>query len=81
MEHTGKPKAVVLFSGGVDSTTCLAIATREGFDLYALSFYYHQRHRVEVESARRVASLMDVKEQTSGDTLVRHRCTKLGIRL
>jgi 7-cyano-7-deazaguanine synthase len=62
MEHTGKPKAVVLFSGGVDSTTCLAIAAREGFDLYALSFYYHQRHRVEVESARRVASLMDVKE-------------------
>lgn len=55
-------KAVVLFSGGLDSTTCLAIAKSEGFEPYALSFHYHQRHRVEVEAARRVASALGVQE-------------------
>ncbi|MCE5244950.1 MAG: 7-cyano-7-deazaguanine synthase QueC [Syntrophobacteraceae bacterium] len=55
-------KAVVLFSGGLDSTTCLAIAKSEGFEPYALSFHYHQRHRVEVEAARRVASALGVRE-------------------
>ncbi|MGV8075533.1 MAG: 7-cyano-7-deazaguanine synthase QueC [Syntrophobacteraceae bacterium] len=55
-------KAVVLFSGGIDSTTCLAVARSEGYDLYALSFYYHQRHRIEVDAARRVASSFGVKE-------------------
>ncbi len=62
MDQRDRPKAVVLFSGGVDSTTCLAIADREGFEPYALSFFYHQRHRVEVESARRVASAMNVRD-------------------
>ncbi|GKT06901.1 7-cyano-7-deazaguanine synthase QueC [Desulforhabdus sp. TSK] len=56
------PKAVVLFSGGLDSTTCLAIAKIEGYDPYALSFHYHQRHRVEIEAARRVASVLGVRE-------------------
>ncbi len=56
------PRAVVLFSGGVDSTTCLAIARSEGYEPYALSFYYHQRHRVELEAARRVASALKVVE-------------------
>lgn len=55
-------KAVVVFSGGVDSTTCLAIAKTEGYELYALSFYYHQRHRVEIEAARRVAEAFGVKQ-------------------
>lgn len=55
-------KAVVLFSGGIDSTTCLAIAKAEGFDACALSFYYHQRHRVEVDMARRAASVLGVHE-------------------
>ncbi len=55
-------KAVVLVSGGVDSTTCLAIAGAEGYELYALSFDYHQRHRVETEAARRVASAFGVRE-------------------
>lgn len=54
-------KAVVLFSGGIDSTTCLAIARAEGFAPYALSFFYHQRHRVEVEAARRVVGVMGVR--------------------
>ncbi len=61
-EAGGSPRAVVLFSGGVDSTTCLAIARSEGFDLYALSFFYHQRHGVELKASRRVAAQMGVKE-------------------
>lgn len=48
-------KAVVLLSGGVDSTTCLAIARAEGFAPYALSFRYGQRHSIELDAARRVA--------------------------
>jgi 7-cyano-7-deazaguanine synthase len=47
--------AVVLLSGGLDSTTCLAVATREGFAVHALSFRYGQRHAHEVEAARRIA--------------------------
>ena len=49
------PTAVVLLSGGLDSTTCLAVATREGFAVHALSFRYGQRHAHEVEAARRIA--------------------------
>lgn len=48
-------RAVVLLSGGLDSSTALAVAKAEGFELYAMSFRYGQRHAVEVESARRVA--------------------------
>lgn len=47
--------AVVLFSGGLDSSTCLAMAKAQGFNAYALSFRYGQRHDVEIEAARRVA--------------------------
>jgi 7-cyano-7-deazaguanine synthase len=55
-------KAVVLLSGGLDSTTAAAVARHEGFALYALTFEYGQRHRVEIESARRVATTLGVKE-------------------
>jgi 7-cyano-7-deazaguanine synthase len=48
-------RAVVLLSGGLDSTTVLAIAKQEGFETYALSFDYGQHHRVELESAAKVA--------------------------
>ena len=48
-------KAVVLYSGGLDSTTCLAIAKAEGFAPYAMSFAYGQRHSVELELAKRNA--------------------------
>ncbi|MCL4475802.1 MAG: 7-cyano-7-deazaguanine synthase QueC [Nitrospirae bacterium] len=54
-------KAVVLLSGGIDSSTTLAIAKSEGYDLYALSFDYHQRHVRELESARMVAGSLGVK--------------------
>src|SRR5579863_9118412 len=49
-------KAVCLLSGGIDSATCLAHARRSGFECYALSFDYGQRHRIELEAARRVAA-------------------------
>ncbi len=48
--------AICLLSGGLDSATSMAVARREGFDCYALSFDYGQRHRVELEAAARVAS-------------------------
>ncbi len=51
-------KAVCLVSGGLDSATCLAVARREGFVCYALSFDYGQRHRQELEAARRVAAAL-----------------------
>jgi 7-cyano-7-deazaguanine synthase len=51
-------KAVVLYSGGLDSTTCMAIAREQGFVPYALSFNYGQRHAVELEKAREYASLI-----------------------
>jgi len=50
-----KKKAVVLVSGGLDSATCLAIAGREGYEAFALSFNYGQRHRAELKAAKRVA--------------------------
>jgi 7-cyano-7-deazaguanine synthase len=48
-------KAVVLYSGGLDSTTCMAIAKADGFELYAMSFAYGQRHSIELEKAREYA--------------------------
>jgi 7-cyano-7-deazaguanine synthase len=54
--------AVVLVSGGVDSTTCLAIAREEGYTAYALSFNYNQRHRAELEAAKRIAQLLGAKQ-------------------
>src|ERR1041385_8105687 len=55
MERSAPPKAVVLLSGGIDSATTLAIAQRDGFEAYALTFRYGQRHAVEIEAARGVA--------------------------
>jgi 7-cyano-7-deazaguanine synthase len=53
---TDSPRAVVLLSGGLDSTTVLAIAREQGFEAYALSFRYGQRHVLELEAAARIAS-------------------------
>jgi 7-cyano-7-deazaguanine synthase len=54
-------KAVVLLSGGIDSSTTLAIAKAEGHEAYALSFDYGQRHSPEIEAARRVAAQVGVE--------------------
>ena len=61
------PNAVVLLSGGLDSTTTLAIARAEGFTPYALSFRYGQRHQVELESAARVAQALGAAEHVVVD--------------
>lgn len=61
--------AIVLLSGGLDSATVLALARRRGFDCHALTFDYGQRHRVELEAARRVAASVGVA----------HRVVKLDI--
>jgi 7-cyano-7-deazaguanine synthase len=55
-------KAVVLLSGGIDSSTALAIAKSEGYDLYTLSFDYKQRHKIELDSAGMVASALGVRK-------------------
>ena len=54
--------AVVLCSGGLDSATVMAIVKNDGYDIYALSFCYGQRHEIEIEAARRVAEVTGVKE-------------------
>jgi 7-cyano-7-deazaguanine synthase len=64
--------AVVLLSGGVDSATTLAIAMAQGYETYALSFDYGQRHLLELEAARRVARSLGIKE---------HRVVKIDNRL
>jgi 7-cyano-7-deazaguanine synthase len=57
-----KKRAVVLMSGGLDSTTALAVAISEGYAPYAMSFRYGQRHSVELDSASRVAASAPVAE-------------------
>ena len=57
-----KKKAVVLTSGGLDSTTVAAVAKNEGYELYCLSFNYGQRHLQELESAKRVAEYFGAKK-------------------
>jgi 7-cyano-7-deazaguanine synthase len=64
-------KAVVLLSGGLDSTTVAAIAREQGFQVYALSFDYGQNHRVELDFARRVAERQGV---------ARHAVVKVDLR-
>jgi 7-cyano-7-deazaguanine synthase len=55
-------KAVILLSGGLDSLTCLAIAKKEGFECYALSFDYGQLHKSELQQAEEIAKIYDVKK-------------------
>jgi 7-cyano-7-deazaguanine synthase len=64
--------AVVLLSGGLDSTTTLAIAIAEGYEAHALSFDYGQRHQIEIKAARRVANSLSAKE---------HRVAKIDLRI
>lgn len=65
-------RAVVLLSGGLDSTTTLAIAKSEGYEPYALSFRYGQRHEHEIEAARRIALSLGVAD---------HRVAEIDLRL
>jgi 7-cyano-7-deazaguanine synthase len=55
-------KAVVLSSGGLDSTTVMAIAIAEGYEIYSLSFRYGQRHVIELEAARKVAKVLGAEK-------------------
>src|SRR5213078_2258134 len=64
--------AVILLSGGIDSTTTLAIAIAEGHEAYALSFDYGQRHQIEIEAARRIADSLGASE---------HRVAKIDMRV
>ncbi len=66
------PNAVCLLSGGLDSTTTLAVARRQGYDCYALSFDYGQRHAVELKAAQRVAAAMGAAE---------HKIARIDLRL
>jgi len=60
-------KAVLLLSGGLDSTTLLAQALREGFDVHAMTFRYGQRHAVEIRAARRVAEHFEIRDHVIVD--------------
>lgn len=55
-------KAVVLLSGGLDSTVCMAVAKSKGYDVYPISFNYHQRHSIELEGAKKIAEYYGVKK-------------------
>ncbi len=66
-ERGTKRKAVVLLSGGLDSATTLAIASSEGYELYALSFLYGQRHAIELDAAREIAKAFNVKQHIITD--------------
>ncbi len=61
MKRMEKPLAVVLFSGGMDSSVVLAMAADEGFEIHAITISYGQRHRVELDSARKSAQAIGVK--------------------
>ncbi len=65
-------RAICLLSGGLDSTTCLAIAKGRGFECYCLSFDYGQRHAVELQAARRIAQNLGARE---------HRVATIDLRL
>jgi 7-cyano-7-deazaguanine synthase len=54
--------AIILLSGGLDSATTCAIAKSQGFELYGLSFFYGQRHKIELESAKKIANFFQFKE-------------------
>src|SRR3981189_3506810 len=61
------PKAVLLLSGGLDSTTMLAYAVSNGYDVHAMAFRYGQRHSGEIEAARRVAATYGIEDHVVVD--------------
>jgi len=64
---TSKSPAVLLLSGGLDSTTMLALAVQQGFDVHAMTFRYGQRHSSEIDAARRVARCYGVTDHVVAD--------------
>ncbi len=62
-----KKKAIVLLSGGLDSTTTLGIATNKGYACYALTFRYGQRHETELACAKKIATYFDVQDHVIAD--------------
>lgn len=67
-----RKRAICLLSGGLDSATCLAIARDQQYDCYCLSFDYGQRHRIELEAARKIAESLGARE---------HRVAKIDLRV
>jgi 7-cyano-7-deazaguanine synthase len=65
-------RAIVLLSGGIDSATTMAIALAEGYEAYALSFDYGQRHQIETEASRRIANSLGATE---------HRVARIDLRV
>lgn len=65
-------KAVILLSGGLDSATVAAIAKDKNYELYAISFDYGQRHKIELESAKKIAEFFKVRE---------HKIAKIDLRV
>ncbi|ANE49072.1 7-cyano-7-deazaguanine synthase [Paenibacillus swuensis] len=63
-------KAVIILSGGLDSTTCMGYAKEQGYELYPITFDYGQRHRIELENARKVAAFYGAEG--------RHKVVQLG---
>ncbi|MBL0386592.1 7-cyano-7-deazaguanine synthase QueC [Tumebacillus sp. ITR2] len=60
---TTAKKAVIILSGGLDSTTCMAVAQNEGYELYPLSFFYGQKAAIELESAKKVSAFYGVGDR------------------
>lgn len=56
-----KKKAIVVLSGGLDSSTCLGIALDRGFDVYPITFFYGQRHKKEIEQAKKIVDFYNIK--------------------
>ncbi len=69
---SARKKAVILLSGGLDSATIAAIAKNDGYNLYALSFFYGQRHNIEIERAKKLADTLGVIE---------HKIANINLRL